>query len=349
MKKMMTAALALAALVGCAQQPKYTISGQVEGVDSYIYLVNNEGVIDSAKVENGAFQFKGTAEEPSVAYVANATNPRAASIIAVCFLEAGEMTFAASEAGDYAVSGTKANDAYAAYNAAAMALMEEYRNEATTDERRAAIEEEYDALGAATLADNKDNIFGVMQLQSEAYSRSATEIQTLIDEFSPEMQQTSVMQKIKEMVAQKMRTEPGQPYIDFAQADKDGNEVSLKSVLENAANKYVLLDFWASWCGPCMAEVPHLKEAYDAYKGKGFEIFGVSLDNNRDAWLKAIQEKKLNWPHVSDLLGWQNAAAKEYGVRSIPSNYLIDCATGTIVATNLRGEEVKAKVAELLD
>ena len=188
-----------------------------------------------------------------------------------------------------------------------------------------------------------------MQLQSEAYSSSASEMQALIETFSPEMQQTAAMAEIKEMVAQKLRTEPGQPYIDFTQADKDGHEVSLKSIIENPANKYVLLDFWASWCGPCMAEVPHLKEAYKHYKGKGFEIFGVSLDNNREAWLKAVSEKKLNWPHVSDLLGWQNTAAAEYGVRSIPSNYLIDCATGTIVATNLRGEEVKAKVAELLD
>ncbi len=349
MKKLFTAALAVATLVSCAQQPKYTISGQVEGVDEYIYLVNNDGVIDSAKVENGVFLFEGTVEEPSVVYVVNATNPRAASIGAVCFLEAGELIFAATEAGDYAISGTKSNDAYAAYNNAAQALMQEYRNEATTDERRAAIEAEYEALGAAALDNNKDNLFGVMQLQSEAYSRSATEMQALIAEFTPEMQQTAVMQKIQQMVDQKMRTEPGQPYIDFAQADKDGNEVSLKSVLENPANKYVLLDFWASWCGPCMAEVPHLKEAYDAYKGKGFEIFGVSLDNNREAWLKAVDEKGLNWLHVSDLLGWQNAAAAEYGVRSIPSNYLIDCATGTIVATNLRGEEVKAKVAELLN
>ena len=349
MKKMMTVALAVATLAGCAQQPKYTISGQAEGVEGYIYLVNNDGVLDSAKVENGAFVFKGTVEEPMVVYVTNSTNLRAASVAAACFLEAGQMTFAATEEGDYAVNGTKANDAYAAYNTAAHALLTEYRNEATTDERRAAIEEEYEALGAAALQANTDNIFGVMQLQSEAYSSSATEVQALIDTFSPEMQQTDAMLKIKEMVAQKMRTEPGQPYIDFAQADKDGNEVSLKSIIENPANKYVLLDFWASWCGPCMAEVPHLKEAYKQYKRKGFEIFGVSLDNNREAWLKAVEEKKLNWPHVSDLLGWQNTAAAEYGVRSIPSNYLIDCTTGTIVATNLRGEEVKAKVAELLD
>lgn len=348
MKKMMMAALAAVALVGCAQQPKYTISGQVEGVEGMLYLANSDGVVDSNLVENGAFRFEGAVEEPKVLYIANNSNLRAASLRALCILEGGEMQLVQSESGEYVVTGSKANDAYKAMNDEAFKLVSEYRNEATSDERRAAIEEEFEALNENALKENMDNLFGVMQLQSAAYSRPATEVKELIAGFSPEMQQTAMMKKIQEMVDQKMRTEPGQPYIDFAQADKDGNEVSLKSVVEGAGRKYVLLDFWASWCGPCMAEVPHLKEAYDAYKAKGFEIFGVSLDNNREAWLKAVEEKKLDWLHVSDLQGWQNAAAGEYAVRSIPSNYLIDCATGQIVAVNLRGEEVKAKVEELL-
>ena len=348
MKKMMWVALVAAVMVGCAQQPKYTISGQVEGVEM-LYLTNNDGVIDSAKVEHGAFLFEGTVAEPKVAYIANAADVRAASVRALCIVEEGAMTFGVTESGDYVVTGTKANDAYKAMNDEAFKLVSEYRNEATSDERRAAIEQEFEALGDAALEANKDNLFGVMQLQNAAYSLPATEVKEMIATFTPEMQQTAMMQKIQEMVDQKMRTEPGQPYIDFAQADKEGNEVALKTVVENPANKYVLLDFWASWCGPCMAEVPHLKEAYDAYKAKGFEIFGVSLDNNGEAWWKAVEEKGLNWLHVSDLKGWQNAAAADYAVRSIPSNYLIDCATGTIVAVNLRGEEVKAKLAELLD
>lgn len=156
------------------------------------------------------------------------------------------------------------------------------------------------------------------------------------------------MVEIKEYVDKKRLTEPGQAYVDFEQPTADGEQLSLKSVIENPANKYVLLDFWASWCGPCMGEVPALKETYAAYHDKGFEIFGVSLDNNKERWTGAVESNGMNWIHVSDLQGWQNAAAADYGVRSIPANFLID-AEGKIVATGLRGDELKAKVAELLD
>ena len=123
--------------------------------------------------------------------------------------------------------------------------------------------------------------------------------------------------------------------------------VTLTSVIENPANKYTLVDFWASWCGPCMEEVPHLKQAYDKFHGQGLEIYGVSLDNDNDKWLGAIREHGMGWVQVSDLNGFDNLAAKDYAVQSIPSNFLID-AQGRIVAKNLRGEDLCSKVAELL-
>ena len=130
--------------------------------------------------------------------------------------------------------------------------------------------------------------------------------------------------------------------------DADGKEVSLKEVVENPANKYVLLDFWASWCGPCMGEVPHLKKTYDEFHKKGFEIFGVSFDNNRDKWLGAVKENQMNWIQVSGLNGFDNQHAKDYAVQAIPANFLID-HEGKIVAKNLRGEELYNKIAELLN
>ena len=108
-----------------------------------------------------------------------------------------------------------------------------------------------------------------------------------------------------------------------------------------------LVDFWASWCGPCMRELPYLLEAYAAYKDKGFEIYGVSLDSTKDAWTKAIDDNNMSWIHVSDIKYWQCEAAKEYGVNSIPSNWLVG-PDGKFVASNLRGEGLIEKLAELI-
>ena len=161
------------------------------------------------------------------------------------------------------------------------------------------------------------------------------------------MQQTKELTELKTSAEQKLKTDVGQPYIDIVQNNAEGEPVSLKSVIDNPANKYTLVDFWASWCGPCMEEVPHLKQAYDKFHGQGLEIYGVSLDNDNDKWLGAIREHGMGWVQVSDLNGFDNLAAKDYAVQSIPSNFLID-AQGRIVAKNLRGEDLCSKVAELL-
>jgi thiol-disulfide isomerase/thioredoxin len=107
--------------------------------------------------------------------------------------------------------------------------------------------------------------------------------------------------------------------------------------------KYVLIDFWASWCGPCRAENPNLVKVYNDFKDKGFDIFGVSLDTDRKSWLKAIKDDNLTWHHVSDLKGWENSAAQVYGVRAIPANVLLD-KDGYIIGKNLRGEDLRKKL-----
>ena len=130
----------------------------------------------------------------------------------------------------------------------------------------------------------------------------------------------------------------------FTQNDPDGNPVSLSDF----QGKYVLLDFWASWCGPCRQENPNLVKAYAAYKDKGFEILGVSLDNKdgKEAWVKAIEKDGLTWTQVSDLNSWNNEVARSYGVRAVPQSYLID-PQGVIVAQNLRGEALEETLAEI--
>lgn len=348
MKKMIFAALAAAVLAGCSTQSKYVITGRIEGLEGMVYLRNREAVIDSAAVENGAFRIEGTVEQPREAYLYDRREPAAAQLRVFVVLEKGEMTVARVGERAYAVTGTPSNDAKSRYDGKMREWYDEYRAEETTDERREQIVEEAGNLSVEEMKRNTDNLFGVMLLVDCAGEKSYSEMQELIADFSPAMQRHPKMIELKEQLEKMRLTEPGQPYIDFSQPTADGEPLSLKSVVENPANKYVLLDFWASWCGPCMGEVPALKETYEAYHDKGFEIFGVSLDNNKERWMGAVNANGMNWIHVSDLAGWQNAAAAEYSVRAIPANFLID-AEGKIVATGLRGDDLKAKVAELLD
>ena len=129
---------------------------------------------------------------------------------------------------------------------------------------------------------------------------------------------------------------------DIALNTPEGEELKLSDL----RGKVVLVDFWASWCGPCRRENPNVKKVYEKYKDRGFDILGVSLDRKNEAWLQAIAKDGLEWHHISDLKGWQSAAASAYGVRSIPATFLLD-ADGKIIARNLRGDALEAKLREV--
>lgn len=131
---------------------------------------------------------------------------------------------------------------------------------------------------------------------------------------------------------------------EIIQADINGKNIPLSEL----KGKYVLIDFWATWCGPCHREIPNLKQAYNLYNSKGFEIYSVSLDENREKWLKTIEDKELSWVHVGDMLGWRNEAALAYNVEAIPFTILLD-KEGKIIAKNLRGQDLEDKLKELLD
>ena len=147
---------------------------------------------------------------------------------------------------------------------------------------------------------------------------------------------------IKEYITSMERLEVGQPFIDFTLNTKEGEKVSLAEVI--AKNKLTLVDFWASWCGPCRHENPVVKAAYEQYHELGFDVLGVSVDQDEAAWLQAVEEDQLPWTQVRDS---ENKASENYMIFYIPANFLYD-QTGTMIAKGLRGEELAAKLSELL-
>jgi peroxiredoxin len=156
-------------------------------------------------------------------------------------------------------------------------------------------------------------------------------------------QQQQMMEQQRQMEAMQSATTEGATVPEIEQPTPDGGTLKLSSL----RGKVVLIDFWASWCKPCIAELPHVKQAYGKYKNKGFEIYGVSFDRNKDAWMNAIKQHDLPWKHVSDLGFWNNAAAAPYGVQSIPHTVLID-KEGRVIAKNLRGPALEQKLAQVL-
>ena len=347
MKKLSIFAATALVLCACTNKNQYVIEGNVAGLEGTAYLYDqDENLLDSAAVEAGVFRFKGVVAQPDLYYITD-SRENMQTIELPFFLEPGTIQIVKTEEEAPVVSGTPSNDALAAYDKAGRALIEEYRNPETAEERRDAIEEAFEQLGEDTYEANIGNCFGAGLLKDKSYDLSGQELLDEIAKFPAELQTSKLLAKLKEHAEKKIKTEEGQPYIDIAQPNAAGETVTLKSVIENPANKYTLVDFRASWCGPCMGEVPHLKKTYEAFHDKGFEIYGISFDKDRDNWLAAIEKNGMNWIHVSELNRFDNQAAKDYAVQGIPSNFLID-AQGTIVAKNLRGDDLYEKVAELL-
>lgn len=354
--KRIFAIIASAAMLGsCSNGTKYTIKGTDESFENgkyaYLYL---DGKTDSVLIADNSFEIKGAGElelPASATLVISEPGARRPDVAVPLFVEAGTIEIKKLDPEQPAMSatGTPLNDKQAAFNSKSLQINNDFRAayEAKDEAKMEQIENDWKNTIKQTIADNSDNLFGVRMLLNNQYSMEPQELLDMIASFSAEQQES--LADLKKNTETALKVTPGNPYVEIVDKDADGKEISLKSVVENKANKYVLIDFWASWCGPCMGEVPFLVETYDKYHKKGFEIYGVSFDGDRDSWLKAVEGKKMNWIQVSSLASWNNQARNDYAVNSIPANYLVDCATGKIIAKGLRGEELQKKIAELLD
>ena len=353
MKKIFMIAMAAATMVGCGNATKFTITGSLEAEDGkLVYIATEEGrelnYIDSVAVAANAYTFEGNAEAPYSAYLVTKEGEEARpKMVAQLYVEPGniEVKKLSEEHPTVNAVGTPLNDKKADLFVKQWELQK--------DENAA--EDAISKLYYENILANADNMIGWDLFGDTYYYYEPQQVIDAIAAMPAEQQEK--FKSIKESSEQALKVLPGNPYIDITEVGEgeqpktltpDGKVLTLKSVVENKANKYVLIDFWASWCGPCMREVPHLKAAYDKYHKKGFEIYGVSFDRDREPWLKAIDEKGLNWLHVSAVNYWDNKARHDYAVNSIPANFLVDCSTGKIIATQLRGEEVEKKMEELL-
>ncbi|MCD0465176.1 TlpA disulfide reductase family protein [Flavobacterium sp. ENC] len=326
MKKILAGfALLLGVAQTQAQESNLKLKGTVaDTVVSYVYLQKFHNkmftTIDSAKVKDGNFSFKTKVKIPELYGLSVNTEESPLYI----FLEKSPINVKLSTKKYYSASvveGSESQNLFDAYRKAKDPEISKF------------------------ITENPKSIVSAYVLyRNWSYRLTPEQITGNIALLDKSLQNTTYVKELKELVTVLDGLAVGKKAPDFTANDPQGKAVRLSENLKG----YTLVDFWASWCGPCRRENPNVVAAYREFHDKGFNIVGVSLDKKKENWIKGIQEDNLSWLHVSDLLFWNSAVAKLYGVRAIPGNYLVD-SKGIIVAKNLHGEELQTTLKSLLN
>jgi peroxiredoxin len=374
MKKIIVLLITASFFVACNKlaDNEFVIKGTAEGIDNGKFIIletQDENMslksIDTTVVMDGKFEFKGNSVEPELHFL-QVENIQGKVVFV---LESGEIniTILKDSINKSKIGGTFNNEQFSKYNSGQITIqkkMTDYRN-ANKEKMETAIQAN-DSVAVNTLRDgflklkeeeknynftfceeNPKAFICVLMIQSMLYQPDAdlVRIEKIYNNLDKSVKETKPGKSIGEMIGNSSAAEVGKMAPDFSAPNPEGKMVSLKESL----GKVTIIDFWASWCGPCRKENPNVVALYNELHEKGLNIIGVSLDKEGDGqkWQDAIASDKLTWPQVSNLKYWNDPLAKKYNVQSIPATFILD-ATGKIVAKDLRGEELKAKVIELL-